>query len=153
MTAPVLSFQLTALKRIVIDTNVLAGAMLREEGYNRRVMRACLENRLQPIIGQALFLEYEDVLGREALFRRSVLSPGERHELFEAFLSVCEWVRVYYVWRPNLSDEGDNHVIELAVAGGGMAMVTNNIADFPSAELRFPDLRVSTPKDFLREFS
>jgi len=139
------------MHRIVVDTNVFAGALLRKDGYNRQVLRACLEERWRPVMGQALLLEYEDVLGREPVFRRSPLSAMERRELFEAFLSVCDWVHVYYLWRPNLRDEGDNHVFELAVASGAVAIVTNNVADFRSAELRFPDLRVLAPRDALRD--
>ena len=132
-----------------MDTNVFAGALLNRAGQNRRVLRACLEGRVEPIMGQALFLEYEDIFGREQLFRKCPLSSAERRELLEAFLGVCEWVHVYYLWRPNLRDEGDNHVVELAVAGGAAAIVTNNAAGFRSAELRFPDLKVIAPKDFL----
>ena len=142
-----------AAPRIVVDTNVLAGALLRPGGQNRSVLRACLEERSRPIVGQALFLEYEDVLGREDLFRKSPLSARERQRLFEAFLSACEWVQVYYLWRPNLRDEGDNHVLELAVAGGASAIVTNNVSDFRSSDLRFPDVRILTPKDFLKEMA
>jgi putative PIN family toxin of toxin-antitoxin system len=131
--------------------DVFAGALLREEGYNRQVLRPCFEERWRPVMGQSLFLEYEDVLGREAVFRKSPLSAAERRELFEAFLSVSDWVHVYYLWRPNLRDEGDNHVLELAVAGGAEAIVTNNVANSRSANLRFPDLQVLTPKDALRE--
>jgi hypothetical protein len=36
--------------------------------------------------------------------------------LFAGFLSVCHWCEIYYLWRPNLADEADNHVLELAVA-------------------------------------
>jgi predicted nucleic acid-binding protein len=79
------------------------------------------------------------------------LSAAERRELFEAFVSVCDWVHVYYLWRPNLRDEGDNHVFELAVAGGAEAIITNNVQDFRSAELRFPDLHVLAPRDALKE--
>ena len=139
------------MQRIVLDTNVFAGALLREEGYNREVLRACLDDRWRPIMGQALFLEYEDVLGREPIFRNSPLSRAERSELFEAFLSVCDWVHVYYLWRPNLRDEGDNHVFELAIAGGAQGIVTNNVADFRSADLRFPDVQVLSPRDALRD--
>ena len=46
------------------------------------------------------------------------LTASERRALFDALLSVSEWIKVYYLWRPNLPDEGDNHLIELAVAGG-----------------------------------
>jgi predicted nucleic acid-binding protein len=102
-------------------------------------------------MGQALLLEYEDVLGREPVFRKSPLSATERRELFEAFLSVCDWVHVYYLWRPNPRDEGDNHVFELAVAGGAEAIVTNNVGDFRSGDLRFPGLQIRAPRDALRE--
>jgi len=101
------------------------------------------------MVGQALFLESEDVLGREELFRKSPLSRRERGQLFEAFLSVCEWVHVYFLWRPNLRDEADNHVLELAVAGGASMIVTNNVADFRGADLRFPDVRIVAPKDMI----
>lgn len=30
----------------------------------------------------------------------------------------------YYRWRPNLPDEGDNHVLELAVAAGDAPSIT-----------------------------
>ena len=135
----------------MVDTNVFAGALLRKEGYNRQVLHACLEERWRPVVGQALLLEYEDILRREPVFRRCPLSASERSELFEAFLSVCDWVHVYYLWRPNLRDEGDNHVFELAIAGGVEAIVTNNVGDFRSGELRFPGLQILAPSDALRE--
>ena len=76
-----------------------------------------------------------------------------RGQLFEAFLSICNWVHVYYLWRPNLRDEGDNHIVELAVAGGEAAIVTNNVGDFRSADLRFSGIRVLAPRDALRELT
>jgi putative PIN family toxin of toxin-antitoxin system len=139
------------LDRVVVDTNVLAGALIGRAGSNRWVIRACLEGRLKPLIGQALFLEYEDVLSRKDLYRAFPLSPTERRELFLAFLSVCEWVQIYFSWRPNLPDESDNHVLELAVAGGAAAIITNNIRDFHAAELKFPGLRVVTPRKLAQE--
>ncbi len=135
----------------MIDTNVLAGAMLGRARHNRSVIRACLQGRTRPLIGQALFLEYEEVLGRSHLYRSSPLSRRERHELFAAFLSVCEWVEIYFSWRPNLPDEADNHIVELAVAGGATVIVTNNVRDFRLGDLRFPGLRAVTPREFLEE--
>jgi len=87
--------------RVVIDTSVLVGALLgANEGANREVLRFCLRKTALPIVGLALFHEYEDVLSREML-DNSPLSRIEREELFAAFLSVCEWVRVFFLWRPN----------------------------------------------------
>lgn len=113
------------------------------------MLRACFEGYLQPIVGQNLFLEYEDVFGRDFLFRNSPLSKTERQQFFEAFLSVCEWIQVYYLWRPNLPDEGDNHVFELAVAGSATTIVTNNVADFRRSDLQFPGIRIAKPKEVL----
>ena len=50
-------------------------------------------------------------------FQHSELTAGECEELFAAFLSVTQWVPIYYTWRPNLSDEADNHIVDLAIAG------------------------------------
>ena len=61
----------------------------------------------------------------------------------------ARWVEIYFSWRPNLTDEGDNHLIELAVAGGAEALITRNIGDFKRAELKFPNLAILTPEQFL----
>lgn len=137
--------------RVVVDTNVLVGALLSPSGHNRSVLRACFEERVYPIVGEALFHEYEDVLGRDALFQDSPLATVERVRLLEAFLSMCEWVQVYYLWRPNLRDEADNHLIELAVAGGADLIITNNIRDFRESELRFTSIKIVRPAQLRKE--
>jgi hypothetical protein len=86
---------------------------------------------------------------------RSPVRKGDRARLrdtlFNASLSVCRWTTIYYGWRPNLRDEGDNHVVELAVAGGASAIITKNIRDFQGAELHFPGLRILSPEEALKE--
>ena len=67
------------------------------------------------------------------------------------FLATCEWTRVYYVWRPNLPDEADNHLVELAVAGGANYIVTRNLRDLTRGEFSFPLLRMLSPEDFMKE--
>lgn len=102
-------------------------------------------------MGPALLAEYESLLGREELFRRSALDARQRDLVFNGFLSVCRWTRIYYRWRPNLRDEADNHVVELAVAGGARAIVTKNVRDFRATDLQFPDLQVLKPEVLLQE--
>ena len=60
-------------------------------------------------------------------------------------------MRIYYAWRPNLHDEGNNHLIELAIAGSAEMIVTRNLRDFRQMELHFPHLRICTPEDLLEE--
>lgn len=137
--------------RVVIDTNVLVGAALsRGGGDNRDVLRACLKGLARPVIGMALFSEYEDLFLRSPLMAKSPLNEKERFILLESFLSVCDWVKVYYLWRPNLPDEADNHLIELALAGGASTIVTNNLRDVSRGELTFPFLNILTPAQFLK---
>lgn len=104
-----------------------------------------------PLMGAALLAEYEDVLDRSALFARSRPDAVERSELLDIFLGRCRWTRIYYGWRPNVPDEGDSHLVELAVAGGARAIVTRNIRDLSRMESRFPALMLLTREGFLRE--
>jgi predicted nucleic acid-binding protein len=67
----------------------------------------------------------------------------------DIFLACCRWTEIYYGWRPNLKDEGDNHLIELAVAGHAQCIVSRNIKDLTSGELLFPEISLMTPETFL----
>ena len=136
--------------RVVIDTNVFVGACM-GVGASNAVVRACLEHRLVPLMGVALLTEFEATLSRDELFARSRLDAAERSMLLDTFLALCEWTRVYFLWRPNLQDESDNHLIELAVAGVADVVVTRNLRDLRGAELRFEPLRILSPEDFLKE--
>lgn len=135
--------------RVVIDTNVFIAALLSPAGDNRSVLRACFQGKARPVIGAALFHEYEDVMSKPELMKKCPVSRKDRQTLFEALLSVSEWIRVYYLWRPNLPDEADNHLVELALAGGAVVIVTNNIRDVQRGELLFPGLQILTPSKFL----
>jgi putative PIN family toxin of toxin-antitoxin system len=136
--------------RVVIDTNIFVGACL-GQGAANHVVAACLRGQATPLMGTTLFNEYEDVLHRPALFARSRLDSEERETLLDIFMARCEWVRIYYAWRPNLRDEGDNHLVELAIAGSAQAIVTRNLRDIAQMELNFPQLKVCSPEALLQE--
>jgi putative PIN family toxin of toxin-antitoxin system len=138
---------------LVIDTNVFVGALLRRGGASRRILRACLAGDYQPLMGAALFTEYEDVLSREALWSGALVSARDREVIFDGFVKACRWVEVFFAWRPNLPDESDNHLVELAIAGNALAIVTRNIRDLTRGELRFPALRILTPEQCLEAYS
>jgi len=104
-------------------------------------------------MGAALSAEYESLLSRAHLFEGCHLDRGERESLLNAFLSVCRWTTIYYGWRPNLRDEADNHLVELAVAGGATAIITKNQRHFLTAELQFPGLRILRPEEILKEMA
>ena len=134
-----------------LDTNIFVSALLGSGGSSRIIIRRCLEGQYQPLMGNALFSEYESLLHRSDLFESCALNADEREEIFDAFLSVCRWVTIYFGWRPNLKDEADNHLIELAVAGAAEYLITKNTRDFQGAELLFSDFKVVRPEQFIDE--
>lgn len=135
---------------IVVDTSVLISALIGSQGPSRAVLRRCLTRTYRPLISNALFLEYEAVSSRDEIRRQCPLRPVDIRDLLDAFYSICEWIPVYYLWRPNLPDENDNFLVELAIAGNGHYIVTNNVQDIKGSELAFPDIRVLRPEEFLR---
>ena len=136
-----------------MDTSVFVSALLKAETAPRQVLRLCLLGEIQPLMGNPLLSEFEDLLARTDLYKNSVLTEAERQEFMNDFMSVCKWIPIYYLWRPNLPDEADNHLVELAVAGNATHIITGNLRDFKNAELQFPEIKIVTAKDFLKERS
>jgi putative PIN family toxin of toxin-antitoxin system len=134
---------------VVIDTNVFVAALRSDGGASRSVLRRALDGDLQALFGNALWTEYQDVMGRPVW--GDATTVDERRLVLAALASKARWVTVYYGWRPNLPDEGDNHLIELALAGGANAIVTHNLRDLRGGQLRLGSLRVLTPAQCLKE--
>lgn len=136
-------------EKVVIDTSVMVSALIGKRGASREVIRRFLTGKYLPLISNSLFQEFEDVSSRRVIREACPLRTGEIRDLLNAFYSVCSWVPIYYLWRPNLKDEDDNFLIELALAGNSRTIVTNNIKDLRAAELKFDDLRILKPQQFL----
>lgn len=137
--------------RIVVDTSVFTAALIEPQGPNREILRRCLLEKYKPLLSNALFSEYVDVSARDSIIEQCPVSQDDIRSLLEAFCSVADWMKIFYLWRPNLADEGDNHVLELAMAGNARWIATNNVRDFRRAELRFPDIQILTPEQILKE--
>ncbi|NJK58886.1 MAG: putative toxin-antitoxin system toxin component, PIN family [Pleurocapsa sp. SU_5_0] len=136
--------------RIVIDTNVLIGALIgKEYGANRKLLELCLKGEFKPLISYTLFSEYEDLINRPSILKLCKRSPEEINILFDGLLGVCELVKIYYLWRPNLVDEGDNYLVELAIAGNAEILVTHNVKDFQRSQLKFPQLKIKQPQEII----
>jgi predicted nucleic acid-binding protein len=74
-----------------------------------------------------------------------------RTNLFQIALKLFLMIRnaIFYLWRPNLGDEGDDFLVELAVASNSKTIITDNKKDLESGELHF-DFEVLTPQEFLK---
>ncbi|QKE42376.1 MAG: putative toxin-antitoxin system toxin component, PIN family [Ferrovum myxofaciens] len=135
---------------VVIDTNVFVAGLRSRGGASREVLRRALTGDIQVLFGNALWLEYQDLLGRPVWGETT--TPIERIQVLAALAKRGRWVTVYYGWRPNLPDEADNHLIELAMAGGALVIITHNVRDLREGELKLGNLRVLTPAQCLEEW-
>jgi putative PIN family toxin of toxin-antitoxin system len=137
---------------VVIDTNIWISALISKDGDSREIIRLALKEKILPQISTSLFIEYESVMKREKVQHLCSLSSKEQYELFQAFLSACKWNEIFYLWRPNLGDEDDDFLVELAVASNAKVIITENKKDIDFGELNF-DFEVLTPKEFIKRFT
>ncbi len=131
---------------VVLDTNVLVAATRSRLGASFRVLEQIGGGRFEIVLSVKMVLEYEEVLHRHRV--ASSLETADVQDLLDYLCKVGRHQAVFYLWRPCLNDPDDDHVLEVAVAGGCDGIVTFNRRDFAGAE-RF-GLWIETPKDFLK---
>jgi len=133
--------------QIVIDTNVVVSALRSQRGASYRLLMLVDGGRFETNLSVALFLECQqacrELVGREPLTQRDVT------DILDYICQAANQRRVYYLWRPLLTDPKDDMVLEVAVAANCDCIVTYNKKDFRGAE-RFA-IRVLTPREFLKE--
>ncbi len=132
--------------QIVIDTNVLLSGLCSRRGASFQVLSLIGSGKFEVNLSVPLVIEYEDVLHR---FLNDI--PHSWEEIDAVLNYICLESRrhkIFYLWRPYLSDAKDDMVLELAVAAGCEYIVTFNLRDFDGID-RF-GIKAITPKDFLR---
>ena len=92
-----------------------------------------------------LVLEYESVLLRHAA--EVGITHSEASGVVNYMCRTAEHQEVHFLWRPALSDPGDEFILELAVAARCAAIVTHNVRDFKGAKPF--GIQVLTPGEFL----
>jgi predicted nucleic acid-binding protein len=124
--------------------------MRSRHGASNQLLQLAYARAFQMLATPALFLEYEEVLGRDEQRAVHGMSP----ELTAAFLigiaAILEPVKVYYRWRPQMQDVDDEMVLDAAINGRADVIVTHNLRDFLPVALRF-NLRVVSPALFIEE--
>ena len=104
----------------------------------------------QMLATPALFLEYEEVLGRDEQRAVHGMSPERTNAFLIGIAAMIEPVKVYYRWRPQMLDVDDEMVLDAAINGRADVIATHNVRDFVSAVSRF-NLRVVSPASLVRE--
>ena len=134
------------MRQAVIDTSVFVSALRSRQGASHRLLVLLGGGDFEVTLSVPLVLEYEDAAKR--LAREFGLSHGEIDDIIDHICSVGRKQKIHFLWRPFLKDPQDDHVLELAVAGGCKFIITHNVRDFSGSE-KF-GVRVVTPRTFLQ---
>ena len=134
-------------RRAVIDTNVLYAGLYSASGASYRILRLIEQGRVIPLLSTTLLFEYEEVLKRD----RDLLGLSDRdvEDVLDGMCSRGECRKIHFLWRPQLADPKDDHILELAVACSSADIVTHNVRDFGQA-VSF-GVRVIRPGELLGE--
>lgn len=123
--------------KIVLDTDVVVAGLRSPSGASAELLRLACNRHIDLAVTVPLVLEYEAVATRPEHLAASALSAGDVQAVIDVLVSVAEWVRIDYRWRPQTRDPADEMVLEAAINAGADAIVTFNRRDFGVAPDKF----------------
>jgi putative PIN family toxin of toxin-antitoxin system len=134
----------------VLDTDVVVAAMRSPRGGSAELLRRVERGDATIALTVALALEYEATCLRPEHQLVSGLSTTEIQDYVTTLISFADPVKLHFRWRPQLSDPGDELVLEAAINGQADALITFNSKDFRGTE-NF-GIAVLRPGEALRRF-
>ena len=133
--------------RVVLDTNIFVSALRSDRGASYAVISQLPSDQFRIVLSIPLYVEYQDVLTRPE--HMTGASTAEEILAFLRYIcSIAHRQRIFFLWRPWLSEPKDDMVLETAVASQSRHIVTHNLRDFRGVEKHFGITPV-TPGKFL----
>ena len=137
---------------VTLDTNILYQALKSKTGASYFILQQVRNSRIRIALSVPVFQEYQDVLSRD----KSLKDFGLRLSDIEQFLRFIAYAgktyAIYFLLRPNLKDESDNMIVELAITSQSDYLITSNVKDFKDAELKFNQLKIISPGEFVKKW-
>jgi len=116
---------------------VLVAAVRSGTGASRRLLVSALNKHFDVILSVPLMVEYEAVLKRTEHMTAAGATAGDIDAILDALAAAGTPVTPVFSWRPQLTDPGDEMVLEAAVNGHAGLIVTFNQGHFRRAAARF----------------
>ena len=132
-----------------MDTDTIVAAMRSPTGASAGLLRAARAGRCVLPATAPLCLEYEAVCSRAEHIAASGFTPADVTVFLDAVVDMIDPVTVWFLWRPQLRDPGDELVLEAAVNGRADAIVTFNRRHFRQAADHF-GIDILLPRDAIR---
>ena len=109
------------------------------------MLRAARVGRVALPATAPLCLEYEDVCSRSEHGNAAKFSAADLTVFLDALVDLVEPVEVWFLWRPQLRDPGDELVLEAAANGRADAIATfNRRAFYPASGRSGTDILLPT---------
>lgn len=137
------------MQRYVVDTDVVVAGMRSPHGASAALLLAAADEKVTLLASVPLAFEYEAVCMRPEHRRAAQLSRDEAQVFIDALLALVEPVEIYFLWRPQLHDPGDEMVLEAAINGQADAIVTFNRRHYTRAARQF-GMKVLSPAEAVK---
>ena len=131
---------------------MLYSALNSKSGASHLVFRLIIEEKLNLAISVQTYFEYYEVLTRPQSQRMLRLSKEEIEDVLDLLALLAKKHSIYYLMRPNLIDEDDNIFVECAFSSNSEYLITSNIKDFKSGELKGFPFQVLTPGECFKNW-
>jgi len=135
---------------ITLDTNIIFSSLYNSSGASHQIFKLIIDEKLQIAISTSVYFEYYDVLTRAEKLKKINLTIKEVEDVLDLIALLAKKYSIYFLLRPNLSDEKDNMFVECAFVSNSQYLITSNIKDFKQAELKGFSFQIVTPGDFLK---
>jgi putative PIN family toxin of toxin-antitoxin system len=135
--------------KLIVDTDVVVAGMRSPTGTSAALLVLLLQRRVTLLLSVSVALEYEAICQMAEHRLAAGASERDVQNLVDTLISISESVEVHYQWRPQLTDAGDEMVLEAAVNGRADAIVTFNRKDYGDVPARF-GIELLSPAEALR---
>jgi putative PIN family toxin of toxin-antitoxin system len=130
--------------KLVIDTNVVISALLKQESNPALIMSLILRGICTLCLTEKIFVEYEEVSGR-GKFKK--LDQTSVREFLSALRKRASWVVPEVPVDGITKDPDDNVFLECALESKADFLITGNIHHFPGK--KFHHTSIVTPNEFV----
>ena len=135
---------------LTLDTNILYQALMSKTGASYFILQQVRNRKIRIALSVPVFFEYKDVLTRDKSLKDFELKLNDVEKFLRFIAYIGKTFEIYFLLRPNLKDEKDNKIVELAVTSQSDYLITSNIRDFKNAALKFDQLKTITPGEFVK---